>query len=79
VTIPKRLADKQGIKPGDSITFEELEDAIVLKKVSQSSKNYDNLRMAIREFSKDIPKIRKAVKESELSLIENLSRHLPVE
>ncbi|MDA4112397.1 MAG: AbrB/MazE/SpoVT family DNA-binding domain-containing protein [Thaumarchaeota archaeon] len=78
VTLPKKLAEKRGIKPGDTVVFEESEDAIILRKSSSNNRkeDLDNIRRAIRRYSNDIPKIKEAVKLSEASLIENLSRHL---
>ena len=78
MTLPKKLAEKKGIKPGDTVVFEESEDAIVLRKSSSNNRkeDFDNIRRAIKRYSKDIPKIRKGVKLAESALIENLSRHL---
>ncbi|MDA4131273.1 MAG: AbrB/MazE/SpoVT family DNA-binding domain-containing protein [Thaumarchaeota archaeon] len=80
VTLPKKLAEKKGIKPGDTVVFEESEDAIVLRKSSSSNtkEDFDDIRRAIKAYSRDIPKIRKAVKLAEAALIENLSRHISV-
>jgi len=78
------LADRKGIKPGDSVVFEEAtDDAILLRKAGSftSSKSpggtdYERVRQAIEEFAKDLPKIRKRLKESGPALNENLSRHV---
>jgi len=78
VTLPKKLAEKRGIKPGDTVIFEESGDAIVLRKSFEPKKksDFDDIRRAIERYSKDIPKIKKNVKLSEAALIENLSRHI---
>ncbi|MGA2875401.1 MAG: AbrB/MazE/SpoVT family DNA-binding domain-containing protein [Nitrososphaerales archaeon] len=77
VTIPKTLADKKGIKPGDSVFFEETQDAILLKRGQESSGvDEQALRKLIERFAEDVPSIRKHLKRSEGALNENLSRHL---
>ncbi len=76
MTIPRALADKKRIRPGDSVIFEETDDAIIIKKASGPVENYERVKKAIEEFSKDVPKIRKRLKESESALVENLSRHV---
>lgn len=37
VTIPKDIREKLGIKPGDEVTFEQLEEWIVLRKQTQEN------------------------------------------
>ena len=77
MTIPKNLAAKAGIKPGDSVVFEDAgDDQIVLKRAGSSSNNSSDVKSAIESFVKDVPRIKKQLKESESALIENLSRHL---
>jgi AbrB family looped-hinge helix DNA binding protein len=81
ITIPKALAERRGIKPGDSVFFEEKEGAIVIKKASRRTRRQDRERVeaAIEAFSKDVPLIRKRIKEAEAALIENFSRHISPE
>ena len=82
ITLPKKLADKKGIKPGDVVVFEESGDAIIVRKSSLRDRNQedlDNIRRAIKRYSKDIPMIKKAVEQSRRALIENLSRHVSSE
>jgi len=79
ITLPKKLAEKRGIKPGDSIVFEESGDYIVLKKVARRpkrTKDVERIRKAIQLYSSDIPKIKKGVKLAESTLIENFSRRV---
>ena len=77
VTIPKILADKKGIKPGDSVFFEETQDAILLRREQESSGiDEQALRKLIEGFVQDVPSIRKHLKRSERALNENLSRHI---
>ena len=77
VTIPKKLADKTGIRPGDSVVFEETgNDAIILKKVAGSHEKSKEVERAIEEFGKDLARIRAHVKGSESAILENLSRHV---
>ena len=68
VTLPKNLAEKRGIKPGDKIVFEESGDALILRKSSprkEKEEELNRIRIAIRRYSQDIPTIRKSVKQAE--------------
>ena len=76
VTIPKRLAERAGIRPGDSVVFEEVNDVIALRKVADSQGSAQEIRVAIQDFVRDVPKIRSRLKEAESGLIEDLSRHV---
>jgi AbrB family looped-hinge helix DNA binding protein len=76
VTIPKRLAEKAGIKPGDAVVFEEIDGAIALKKVRAAKEKSGELRLVIEEFAKDVAEIKPHIKKAESALIENLSRHV---
>jgi len=78
VTIPKKLAESTGIKPGDLVVFEATtKDSIFLRKASgiRDEKDLENIRSAILAFAKDVPKIKKQIDLSETALIENISRH----
>ena len=46
MTLPKKLAEKRGIKPGDTVIFEESGDAIVLRKSFEPKKksDFDDIR-----------------------------------
>jgi AbrB family looped-hinge helix DNA binding protein len=79
VTIPKYLAERKGIKPGDSVLFEETKEGIVLKRAAGQSRRQDReaLRKTIEAFMmEDVPLIRKQLKRSRRALNENLSRHI---
>lgn len=79
VTIPKKLAEKIGIKPGDSIIFEETDGAIALKKVRAAKEKSGELKLVIEDFARDITQIKRHMKKARSGLIENLSGHVPAE
>ncbi len=80
VTIPKTLADRAGIRPGDSVVFEETrDDAIMIKKVAGSKIETEKVRIAFDRFAKDMTKVRTHLLESEARLNEGLSRHIGLE
>jgi AbrB family looped-hinge helix DNA binding protein len=80
VTIPKRLADKKGIHPGDAVVFEETrEDAIIIRKVAVSTPDLERARSAIDRFAEDAPKLRMHVQVAGSGLSESLSRHVTSE
>lgn len=79
VTIPKKIAERQGIRPGDSVVFEEAGDTITLKKVAESRHSSDEVKLIIQDFARDVTSIRKHVKEVETAIVENLSRHVSPE
>jgi AbrB family looped-hinge helix DNA binding protein len=76
VTIPKKLADKTGIRPGDSVVFEEAGGAITLRKAGQVGVDRHNLIAAIEGLAGDMDRVGPKVKEAEGGLAEGLSRHL---
>jgi AbrB family looped-hinge helix DNA binding protein len=78
VTIPKTLADKKGIKPGDSIIFEETKEGIILKRTQESTQGDEEkkLRNIAESFAADIPFIKGHLKRSRRALNENISRHI---
>ncbi len=76
ITIPKRLAKELGIVAGDAVRLEKIGDTVVVKKAEHRDTNATEIRKAVMEFSKDIPKIRKYVKIAEKALVESLSRHV---
>lgn len=78
VTIPKHLAERKGIKPGDSVLFEETAEGIMLKRAGESRRqDHEALRRTIEAFvMDDIPLIRRQLKRSKRALNENLSRHV---
>jgi AbrB family looped-hinge helix DNA binding protein len=79
VTIPKKLADKTGIRPGDSVVFEESGGAITLRRSERARVDPDELRSIIDDLAKDMRKVGPKVKEAERALIEDLSRHVSSE
>ncbi len=76
VTIPKRLAERVGIVPGDSVVFEEANGEIMLKKASQPRRNARELSSAVQEFASDLEKIAPRIRKARHALNENLSRHI---
>ncbi len=76
VTIPKKLAEKAGIRPGDSVVFEEREDAILVKKIRERKEKPEELITIIEDFAADVLKVRARIKEAGEALIEDLSRNL---
>jgi len=79
VTIPKKIAEKIGIKPGDSVVLEEGEDGIVIKKVREGKEKPERLISAIEDFSIDVARVRKRIKEAGEALNESLSRNIPAQ
>jgi len=77
VTIPKKIAEKVGIKPGDSVLFEEQQDGIFIKKIRAMKEKPDELISVIEEFATDVARVRTRIKESGEALIEDLSRNIP--
>jgi len=77
VTIPKRIAERTGIKPGDSVVFEETPDErIMIKKVSGSSVDVARVLTAFDNLASDMTKIRSRVHEARSGLIEGLSGYI---
>ncbi len=76
VTIPKKLADRAGIRPGDSVFFDESSGAIILRKAEAHHQDADDVRRAVEEFARDVRSIRTYLKSSESALTENLSGHV---
>lgn len=76
VTIPRRIAEKVGIKPGDSVLFDESSGTITLRKAEAQHQDAEEVRIAVEEFARDVRGIRTHLKKSESALVENLSRHI---
>ncbi|MDA4116320.1 MAG: AbrB/MazE/SpoVT family DNA-binding domain-containing protein [Thaumarchaeota archaeon] len=77
VTIPKRIAERTGIKPGDSVVFEETPDErIMIRKVSGSSFDAARVLTAFDNLASDMTKIRSHVIEARSGLIEGLSGYI---
>jgi AbrB family looped-hinge helix DNA binding protein len=77
VTIPKRIAERTGIKPGDAVVFEETPDErIVIKKVSGSSIDVEKVARAFDNLAGDMRKIKIHIDEAESELVEGLSRSI---
>lgn len=78
MTIPKHLADKKGIKPGDVVSFEETPEGIMLRRGAESERvKVEELRKIIDSFVADVPKLRRHLRKSKRAINENLSRHIP--
>ena len=77
VTIPRRIAERTGIRPGDAVVFEEMPDErIVITKVSGSRVDVEKVAQAFDNLSADMRMIKRHVDETESGLIEGLSRHI---
>ena len=79
VTIPKKLAEKTGIRPGDSVVFEEMDGSITLRKAGRIEVDQEELESVIDDLAKDMKKVGPRIREGRQELIEDLSRHVPVE
>jgi AbrB family looped-hinge helix DNA binding protein len=80
VTIPKKLADKKGIRAGDAVAFEEArDDAILIKKVAVSGRDLEEARSAIDRFVREAPKVRRHAQAAGSRLNESLSRDVTAE
>jgi AbrB family looped-hinge helix DNA binding protein len=79
VTIPKKLADKTGIRPGDSVVFEESGGAITLRRAGRGELDRERLKSVIEAMARDMEKVGPKVKEAERALLEDLSRHVSPE
>lgn len=76
VTIPKKLAERVGILPGDSVIFEEVGGEITLRKGSRRRRSASELSSALKEFASDLKTIEPHMKEARRRLNEDLSGHL---
>jgi len=77
VTIPRAIARSTGIKPGDSVTFEETpDDGIKIKKVSGESIDMEKVIKAFDNLANDMTKVRGHVREARSGLIEGISRYV---
>ena len=79
VTVPKRLATKVGIRPGDSVVFDEANGVIIMRKVSDSKVDSRELKAAIEEFAREAAKVKPYVRRVGSALIANLSGHVSPE
>ncbi len=79
VTIPKRLAEKAGIVPGDAVVFDEADGEITLRKAGRPRRTADDMRLALTEFASDLKRITPRIREAGRALNENLSRHIGTE
>ncbi len=79
VTIPKKIAQRAGIKPGDSVIFEEGEDGIFIKKIRAMKEKPEELISVIEEFATDVARVRTRIKEAGVALVEDLSRNIPAQ
>jgi len=76
VTIPKKLAQRLGITPGDSVVFDEANGEITLRKVGRPHRNAKEVELALREFASDMERLTPYVRQAKRTLNENLSRYL---
>jgi len=76
VTIPKRLADKAGIVPGDAVVFDEADGEITLRKAGPGRRAAKDLSLAVSEFAVDLETVAPRIREAGQALNENLSRHV---
>jgi bifunctional DNA-binding transcriptional regulator/antitoxin component of YhaV-PrlF toxin-antitoxin module len=77
VAIPRAFARSTGIKPGDSVIFEETpDDGIKIKKVSGASVDMEKVFRALDNLANDMTKVRGHVDEARSGLIEGLSRYV---
>lgn len=77
VTIPKRIAERTGIKPGDSVVFEAtLDEGIMIKKVSGSDIDLEGVLSALDNLFDDMSNIRSHINKARSGLIEGLSGHI---
>jgi AbrB family looped-hinge helix DNA binding protein len=76
VTIPKKLAEKTGIRPGDSVVFEEAGGAITLRRAGRAEFDREGLLSAIQGLAGDMQKVGPRVKDAERALVEDLSGHV---
>ena len=77
VTIPKRIAERTGIKPGDTVVFEETRDErIMIKKVSGSDVDVEMVLAALDNLAGDMSKIKSHISQARSGLIEGLSGHV---
>lgn len=75
VTIPKELAERIGIRPGDSVAFDETESGLEVRKVREAVESPEHVASAAREFANDMVTIRPQVRAAEKALVEGLSRY----
>lgn len=76
VTIPKKLAEKTGIRAGDSVVFEEAGGAITLRRAGRPEVDRERLLSAIDALASDMERVGPKVRGSEGALVEGLSRHV---
>ncbi len=76
VTIPKKLAERAGITPGDAVVFEEVDGEITLRKSGRARRSARELNSAVQEFASELGKIAPRMKEARRILNEGLSRHI---
>lgn len=77
VTIPKKIAEKVEIKPGDSVVFEELKDGIFIRKIGETKEKPEELISVIEDFTADVARVRRHIRKARGALIEDLSRNIP--
>jgi len=76
ITIPKVLARRLGIKPGDAVFFEQTGGTMVVKKAYRRVRDYDELVRTVQALAEDMPKVKEHVTAAERSIAASLSRHI---
>ena len=79
VTIPKKLAEKVGIMPGDSVVFDEADGQITLRKAVSRRRSEKELELALKEFASDLRTVAPRMRDAKRALNESLSRHIRAE
>jgi len=54
VVLPKELRERHGIRPGDEVTFDDQDDAIVVRKAESRAEIARRLRGFLRDSPNDV-------------------------
>jgi antitoxin PrlF len=54
VVLPKELRERHGIRPGDEVTFDDRDDAIVVRKAESRAEIARRLRGFLRDSPNDV-------------------------
>jgi AbrB family looped-hinge helix DNA binding protein len=73
ITIPKVLARDLDIGPGDSVVFEKVGGAMLVKKAGAHVWRRRELEQTVNALARDMTRIRKHAKAAERFFAENLS------
>lgn len=75
ITIPKILAKQLGIRPGDTVIFQQAGSAVLVKKAGGRVRDSAELREAVEALAKDMVRVSRHIQIAERSLAAGLSRH----